>query len=190
MRSTLNDDQRKALREAVEHGYRYPISDEILAQLSMLAAGAPDVESGDEEREDVYDFWRGLFETHADDSVRAALADVVAEKQELQRKLSALEERALTEQPLRTFLKSWLEEPPLVRASVAAQLVLELERHIAAYQRAAPGLTVMPRRKRVNEHFIFAQISLRQLLVALANDADVEAVEAGVDAALTNASDV
>lgn len=90
---------------------------------------------------------------------------------------------------LRRFLQHWMEQPPLVRASVADNLVrwaMQLEskdyyRLIDPLQREWVAAR-MPRRHRVHEQFVRAGRALRVFAMELVVQGDNEAEERGIDA--------
>jgi hypothetical protein len=88
----------------------------------------------------------------------------------------------MTDEALTDFVTTWKKLPPLVRASVAAYLVGELDRcQKRAVQSYIADKEVMPRRARVSERFLMAYEAVRRLMVQLANEADAEAEAAGID---------
>ena len=82
------------------------------------------------------------------------------------------------------FARLWADLPPLVRASAAGNLAEKCIDAARGLHRTAsdPDLAMMPRRRRVDEQHEDAFVMLAGLLAGLANDADAEAVKAGVDA--------
>lgn len=84
----------------------------------------------------------------------------------------------------RTLDDAWQSIPPLVRASVA----FAASRHCISQARAAhaeavdPDLAGMARRVKVAQLSADACVVLARLLEEMANEADAEAVERGIDA--------
>ena len=94
--------------------------------------------------------------------------------------------RAEMEEIFKGFLDEWMKEPPLVRAADAygySDIATRRSRDIAG--RLARGITGgkprMPRRARIDARFVSSSRKIADLFADLANAADREAEEAGID---------
>jgi len=82
------------------------------------------------------------------------------------------------------FKLRWLALPPLVRASTAFHVVRENAHQAVGHQRATEegAIALLPRRKRVLERFVEADLALVDFFISLTRQADDEAVARGIDA--------
>lgn len=90
-------------------------------------------------------------------------------------------EQQKVDEALDTFRDAWLQMPPLIRAAVAASVVDHVTGTMDYAARRAMKEGAMPRRVEVENRLVSGFAALRDLGVALANQADEEAASAPID---------